>query len=282
MLGMVREGAVLVCLMELGMFKILSSVVVVLILSLALTAQTAEQIVARHIGAMGGLKKLQSVQNLRRIDFMDEGRTTNGRSTTIKARGGKFRSDSNWNWKVSDDLQVPMAEVQACDGQTGWFMSSGSNPIVTPGLNCRYLADIDGPLVDYAAKGNVIKLAGKTKIGDQKAYDLELTWKENKGHPAHFYIDVRTFLLVRILTQSDVTYSQDTFSDYRRVDGIMVAFTDDIQWWPVGQNPPKGDKARVLKVEKEEGHQKQTLEKIEFNGQIDDSIFAMPAPAATK
>jgi len=39
-------------------------------------------------------------------------------------------------------------------------------------------ADLDGPLVDYAAKGTKVELAGMEKVEDRDTYKLTLTMKE--------------------------------------------------------------------------------------------------------
>lgn len=255
------------------MFRILSSAAAFLACSLSLYGQTAEQVISRHIEAMGGLNKLKSIQNVRRTETIDLGAPVKDKFVLIKKRGGKFRLET---LHPGD----PSMDVNGCDGRGNWWAVMQKS--ISTHFDCTHIADIDGPLVDYSKKGDAIKLVGKEDIEGRKAYDLKLTRKDKKGHPSHFYIDADTFLLVRILVQSDTEYHQETLSDYRKIDGIMVAFANDMRWWPLGQRPPQGDEAQVLKSEKDKGHQKQILDKIEFNVPLDDSIFAMPPSTAKK
>ena len=51
--------------------------------------------------------------------------------------------------------------------------------------------DLDGPLVDYAAKGTRIELAGMEKVEGRDTYKLKLTMKN--GAALHVWIDAETF-----------------------------------------------------------------------------------------
>jgi hypothetical protein len=50
-------------------------------------------------------------------------------------------------------------------------------------------ADLDGPLVDYAAKGSQIELAGMEQVEGRVAYKLKLTLKG--GQATHVWIDAK-------------------------------------------------------------------------------------------
>jgi len=53
-------------------------------------------------------------------------------------------------------------------------------------------ADLDGPLVDYAAKGTSIELAGMEEVEGRDTYKLKLTMKN--GAALYVWIDAYKFL----------------------------------------------------------------------------------------
>src|SRR5260370_21316908 len=86
-------------------------------------------------------------------------------------------------------------------------------------------ADLDGPLVDYAAKGTKIELAGVEKTEDHDTYKLKLTM--NNGQSIHVWIDAQSFLEAKIEGQPrrlDGAYHplEVSFPDYRPANGIQT------------------------------------------------------------
>jgi hypothetical protein len=121
-------------------------------------------------------------------------------------------------------------------------------------------ADIDGPLIDYKAKGHTVELLGKEKVEGSDAYKVKVTMKN--GTIRTFYIDAEHFLEIkeeskRMLRGSEVE-GDTIYGDYKEVGGMMFAHSVD-----GGQ---KGAPAR----------QKIVVEKIEINVPIDASRFKMP------
>jgi len=87
--------------------------------------------------------------------------------------------------------------------------------------------DLDGPLVDYAAKGTSVELAGMEKVEGRDTYKLNLTRKD--GQAIHVWIDPQTFLEAKIegpprrLDGTDYPV-QVYFRDYRSVNGLQIPF----------------------------------------------------------
>ena len=53
-------------------------------------------------------------------------------------------------------------------------------------------ADIDGPLVDYKAKGSTVELQGTEDVSGSPAYKLKITTKS--GSVQYLFVDAKTFL----------------------------------------------------------------------------------------
>src|SRR6185295_3831750 len=86
-------------------------------------------------------------------------------------------------------------------------------------------ADLDGPLVDYRAKGNRVELAGIVNVDGHDAYHLHLIMADRQERFED--VDCQTFLDVRwqgvIHTPAGDRVAESYFRDYRVVDGLKFA-----------------------------------------------------------
>jgi len=87
--------------------------------------------------------------------------------------------------------------------------------------------DLDGPLVDYAAKGTHVDLDGTEKVEGNDTYKIKVT--EKTGHTFHVWVDSKTFLEAKIEGQPrrlDGTEHpvEVYYRDYRTVDGLQIPF----------------------------------------------------------
>ena len=92
--------------------------------------------------------------------------------------------------------------VQVYDGANGWKVRPYLNRMEVENYTEDELhkaalqSELDGPLVDYAAKGTRVELDGTEKVEDRTTYRLKLTMKD--GHVSHVWIDAKTFLESKI------------------------------------------------------------------------------------
>ena len=156
---------------------------------------TAEQIVARHIEAMGGSERWDRVDTLR----MSGSYVFNGETRPLvvsRSRPASFR----FEMKIDG---VPY--IIATDGEKAWryFSNDDDHPILMKPDDARRLieewADFEGPLVDYAAKGHQVQLADRVELDGVDCYQLDVTLASG-GHQT-FYISTDDYRLVRKITQ---------------------------------------------------------------------------------
>ena len=123
---------------------------------------------------------------------------------------------------------------------------------------------MEGPLVDYAAKGTKVELAGVEPVAGRDAYKLKLTLKS--GIVQHIWIDAQSFLDVKVegaprrmdgRMRSVFTYQ----SDFRSVDGVKVPFVLETA------------------VDGYREMHKMAIEKVTLNPKLDDALFTKPAGA---
>src|ERR1700737_4695360 len=181
------------------------------------TTLSAAEIVARNVAARGGLQRWRSVQTLTMNGKMEAG---GNRRPTLAMPGGK---DSHFTPppRPAEQVRLPFVmelkrprkvrveglfsgrpHLQVFDGTRGWKLR--------PFLNRREIepytdeemqaaakqAELDGPLVDYAAKGTTVELAGTEKVEGRDSYKLKLTMKDGKSMAV--WVDAATFLEAKI------------------------------------------------------------------------------------
>ena len=232
------------------------------LLASALGGQTAEEIVSKNIEARGGLEKIKGIQSMRMTGSMRLGDERLPTSLELK-RPNKSR------WEFTLEGQTA---VQAFDGKTAWMImpfEGQTQPQVMTDQEARDIemqADVDGPLVDAAAKGNKIELLGKETVDGVETWKLRITRKN--GDSRDLYLDAKTYLQVLVVskrtTDGQTVEIRSKIGDYRNVGGVML---------------PHSFQASASGVP-----QTQALEfsKIELNVPIDDSRFAMPKSGSTE
>jgi len=172
--------------------------------------------------------------------------------------------------------------IQVFDGANGWKLRPFLNRrVVEPYTeeemkSASMQADLDGPLVDYAAKGTKIELAGVEKVEDRDTYKLKLTM--NNGQSIHVWIDAQSFLEAKIEGQPrrlDGAYHpvEVYYRDYRPVNGLQIPYVLETRVLPLANKSPK---MRETPVPTE----KIVIEKVAVNPKLDESLFSKPDAGA--
>jgi outer membrane lipoprotein-sorting protein len=261
----------------------------VLAISLATGADTrpphaqlsAAEIVDRNVSARGGLQAWRAVQSLSIKGKMEAG---GNNRPTLPMPGRKTGPHMPQQVRPTEQVQLPFVmelkrprkvrvelqfngqtAIQVFDGSNGWKLRPFLNrhevePYTAEELKATAVqADVDGPLVDYAAKGTKVELEGVEKVSDSEAYKLNLTFKS--GQTQHVWVDTKTFLEVKIEgtpRRLDGNYHPVAtyLRDYKAVNGLMVPY--------VLETAVEG----VSQVERIQ------IENVAVNPKLDDSLFA--------
>jgi outer membrane lipoprotein-sorting protein len=233
-----------------------------LFLAGSLSAQTADELIAKYIEARGGLAKIKAVKTERVTGSISFGTDASGAFIVERKRPLMMHMEISFNGQPF---------IRAYDGKsTGWYY----NPFVpNPSVqamgadelrNIFDEADFDGPFVDYKSKGNKIELIDKEEVLGKTAYKLKLTNK--LGDVSFFYFDATTNLILKWEGDRNVAGKnvpwQSFFRDYRELNGLKYPFSID-------SDAPGTDQT-----------QKITAEKIEVNIPIEDTHFGKPNPPA--
>jgi fructose-specific component phosphotransferase system IIB-like protein len=218
-------------------------------------AQTADEIISKHIDAIGGKSKLSQVTSL----YMESATEIMGVESETKTtilNGKGYRNESDFNGQKI---------VQVITDKGGWMINPFSGSSEATALPAdQYQAGQDqvfiaGPLYDYAAHGGKVELMGREKVREINTYKLKYTNKD--GKETFFYIDPTTYYVLQTVRTGDAMGQEVTvtigFSNYQKTDaGISIPYSTDID---MGQF--------ALKV---------NVKKVETNKTVDPAIFEMP------
>lgn len=234
-------------------FRVVMLAATALLAGFMAQAQTAEEIVSKHIDAIGGKDKINNIKTIYTEYDMDVmGTQAPGVTYMIANKGYRneidfggqkiiqvFTDKGGWgiNPMMGQTAPEPMPEEQV----------KANKGNLTPG----------GPLFDYATKGAKIELLGTEDVNGVKAHKLKLTTAE--GNEMTYYIDPNTFYILKtvIKTNADGQEVETTanFSDYQKTDyGYVTPGTTEL-------NLPQGFTLSIK------------TKKVEINKEIDPKIF---------
>jgi len=217
-------------------------------------SQTVDEIIAKHIDAVGGKDKLSGLTSVH-MESTSEVMGSEGPSTTTILNGKGFRNESEFNGQKV---------VRVYTDKGGWTINpfAGSNdPQALP--DEQYKAGEDEiyvePFFNYADRGSKAELLGQEKVGEVNAYKIKLTNKDNSA--TTYYLDPSTYYVTQVVTTTNVM-GQDmevksNFSDYKKIDyGVVIPQTVQVNI---------GDQFTMTTK----------VNKIDINQPVDASIFEM-------
>jgi outer membrane lipoprotein-sorting protein len=227
---------------------------------LAACARTSpvDEIVAANLAARGGEAKIRALRSIRETGTVTASGGRVARIVRERKRPGLFRLEFTYQGTTS---------VFAHDGATGWqiaplqgqFEPQAMAPEADSagGVDQR---DIEGPLVDWRAKGHLVELVGREKLPGGEADKLKVTLKG--GAVRYDYVDVTSHQVVRSAAPRTVrghgVMLENDFSDFRKVGGLTFPFHVETR---IEGRP------EVLTV---------SVDKIELDPALDDSLFVYP------
>jgi hypothetical protein len=263
---------------------------------------SAAQVVEKHVAARGGLTAWRGLQTLTLSGKMDVGsgdstsrslnfvrtdmpsvRRKPSAASPAAAPPGQPTAEAPKQVQVPFTLDVKRPRmsrleivfagktaVQVYDGNSGWKLRPYLNRNDVEPFSAEEIKSesewpgIDGPLVDYAAKGTKIELAGVEPVEGHDAYKLKLTLKD--GTTQHIWIDAKSFLDVKMEgTPRRMDGRMHTVwiyqRDFRTVQGLMIPFELDTV------------------VDGYRDTHKMMIEKAAVNTNLADALFTKPGGA---
>lgn len=194
-------------------------------------ALTADQIIEKHLAAVGGRERLSKLTTRRATGTMSIGTPMGDLSGPVEMMA---KSPNKMRATISVDMSAlgaagTMVIDQYFDGTTGLMGNSmqGDTPMSGDELESAKNTFFPSPLLNYKEHGFTVALQPNEKVNDRDAYVLLVTPKT--GPAERMFFDTQTFMLVR--TVSRINHPQlgqvdqvSEASDYRDVDGVKAAF----------------------------------------------------------
>jgi outer membrane lipoprotein-sorting protein len=263
----------------------------------ALPPVGASQLVEKNVAARGGLAAWQSIKSISFTGSLDAGKVrpddglnpaSTERLIEKTTRSSKIGQAPEQTLQPVDPgklvtlpytliLQRPNKQrieikfkdetlVQTYDGEHGWKLQpylnrGGALPFSKDEMKtAKDFPSLDGPLIDYAAKGTKISADGTELVDSRPAYRLKLTLKD--GSVRRIWLDAGTFLDVQVdgtrrLNGHDVT-TYTAQRDFRTVSGVQVPYEMETRTAGLTDR----EKIRV--------------DKVAVNPVLDASLFAKP------
>lgn len=184
-------------------------------------AQTVDEVINKHIAALGGkenLAKIKSVIMEGSFDYQGvevamtmtqvQNKLSRQDITAMGQHGFDMTTDKDgWNFMPFFGMQKPEAKNAEEVKQS------------------QHDLDIAGPLVDYAAKGHKVELLGKEDADGTLCYKIKISLAG--GREMYAYIDTTAHMLVRTKEKRPVNGKeaevQIDYADYKMVEGIKIA-----------------------------------------------------------
>jgi hypothetical protein len=267
---------------------------------------SAAEIVAKNVAARGGLQAWEAVKTISLSGKMGVGGNqratlelpTQAQTTVVTSKTERAKLPSRRVEEVYLPFVMELARprkmhlelqfagktaLQVYDGANGWKLRPYLNRLEVEPYSAdeakiaAVQSDLDGPLVDYAAKGTRVELDGTEKVEGRDTYKLKLTLKG--GDITHVWVDAQTFLEAKAEggprrldgTEHPV---EVYYRDYRNVNGLEIPFVLETRVVPVTRTAT-GLKDTPFPPEKA------MIEKVVINPPFDPGLFSKPAITAS-
>ena len=186
-------------------------------------AQTVDEVINKHVAALGGKEKLSKIQNV----VMEGNLSVQGTEISLnltQVNNKLNRQDINAMGMHGFDMMtategwqyMPFQGMQKPEPKTADEVKESQSDL-----------DIAGPLVDYAAKGHKMELVGKEDVDGTECYKIKASLAG--GKELTFFIDPASSMIIRTKEKRKMNGQemdlQTDFSDYKDVEGVKMPYS---------------------------------------------------------
>lgn len=199
---------------------------ILLLLSLGFTtlmsAQSVDEIIAKHIEAHGGAEKWDAISSM----------TISGNFTSFSQEHDFFAVKSN-KGEYYSTLNIGQHKVvEAFDGIKGWTDDPWFEVPFPRALNnieinaFKQKAEFFTPFYKYKEKGHSVEYIGEENVDGVDTYVIKLT--RHNGMLETWYLDKNTYLEFKSVSQwtdfAMPSSAESYFEDFRTVNGLVIPF----------------------------------------------------------
>lgn len=259
------------------------------------TNLSATDVAAKNVASRGGLAAWRKVQSLAFEGKLGAGGNQRGTlpSPEVAAVSRRIPQER----RLADEAMLPFTmqlqrprktrlevqfrgqnAIQVYDGTNGWKLRPFLNRLEVEPYSPQELqmaslqSDLDGPLVDYAAKGSRVESDGVEQVEGRPDIKLKITTKS--GQVIHVWIDPETFLESKIDGQpreldGKMHAVEIYYRDYRDVDGLKIPFVLETRVLPVSDG-------KRTSHEPPFPPEKIQIDRVTINPKLDAARFSKP------
>lgn len=207
------------------MKKTLSFAAFLLFLSGFAQAQNADEIVAKHIAAIGGdnWSKVEALKSEAKISADGAPGMSIG-MTMLAVRDKALRMDVS---------VMGMTQTTVLNGDAGWSTNPFANktepePLTADQVKAmKDMTDVDGALIGYKAKGYTLEYVGTEDVDGTEAIKIKINKGEKRAEYSFF--DPATFYEIKNIRVEEIdgesVESATTYSNFKSQNGIVLPFT---------------------------------------------------------
>lgn len=200
--------------------------VFLIMLTCAIKAQTAKEIIDKNIELSGGLTNWKLLNSV-----LLQGTVTLGINDSYPIKIFQQRPNLTKTLITVGKKETP---IEGYDGKKGYAMNYATNKLQE---YPNYIAEsFDNDFIDWESKGFEAKLNGKEKIGETLCFVIELTKNVNK---TLYYFDARNYMLLKEIKKDETL----VYGDYRKVGTLLMPFR-------IESSSPKKDSDYVMLLTK--------------------------------
>lgn len=216
-------------------------------------AQTTDEIVNKMIDAQGGRAALEKIKDMTytgTLEIVSMG--ISGSMTMYRKEPNKARMDMEF---------MGMIVTQAFDGENAWGVDPNTGSVQDmpedQAKELNRMAMGNESILNPEKFGITFTYKGKETLEGNDYFVLEQAYQD--GHVETLYLDAKTYLLYKSKALSAnmmgaQVETESFFSDYKKVDGVMV--------WHTMRIVQEGEEAMVM-----------NFTEITFNTGLEDSLF---------
>lgn len=200
--------------------------VIIMLMSGIVSAQTAKEIIEKNIELSGGLTNWKLLNSITL-----QGRLTLGINDNYPIK--IFQERPNLT-KTVITINKKETAIEGYDGKKGYAMNYATNKLQE---YPNYVAEsFDTDFIDWESKGFEANYLGKEKVGETVCHKVELIKNVNK---TLYYFDVKTYMLLKEVKNDEALL----YSDYRKIGSLMMPFR-------IESSSPKKDSDYVILLNK--------------------------------
>jgi hypothetical protein len=231
-------------------FRFLTLALIAVCASAMSFAQTADEILSKHVEAIGGEANWKKVNSMRQEATLSvQGMDLNVVVIAVHEKG--YRQEFNVMGMNNYSIVTPTGgwSFMPVQGQTK------AEPMTEEQLKYgKDQLDVQGDVIDYKAKGHKIEKLDNEEVDGVSCFKIKITRKN--GNEVVYFIDPKTFYCIRTLSKVMANGQEvemaNNLSNYQKLpEGIVVPFTIEGASIPAPIN----------------------INKIVINGPVDESLF---------